>query len=217
MSASRDLADRLRQEVWDALRPYLYGCNLDEPGTGGDGPPPQPLPPLTPETALHRAVNAWFDAVPEWRGYTNVLREDRLAWDQLLSASKDRALPDERKYEALMRFVTWLGSQAEPPPRPDLPTLWYHGERSYSTDGETPRCVTREEHNLLTQFLDCHLSFETKTLQDAGVSNPSRVVASLIGIFGPEPFQKPKEKYAGYFIRVRSHPRGIAKRRGDAK
>lgn len=102
-------------------------------------------------------------------------------------------------------------AQLLPAPVPDMetdkPTIWYHGERSYSLDGTTPEVVGEEMHNLLRAFLDHDRSLATKAL--TGVSNPATAVTNVERMFGPGPVTRPKSrgrKKGGYYIRVRSKP-----------
>jgi len=111
---------------------------------------------------------------------------------------------------ALDKFRHWLdeylctnpGAHTAEESRADA-TIWYHGERSYSTDGTTPVVVTNEQHNFLTAFLDKDAALDTAALTKAGVSNVSRVTKALQKRF-PIALRKPTAKGEGYYIRVRS-------------
>jgi hypothetical protein len=84
-------------------------------------------------------------------------------------------------------------------------TVWHHGERSYSFDGSLPVVVSQEEANILTAFLEEHAALDTKTLEDKGVSNVSRVIKQLEEKF-PHAVRKPQRKGEGYYICVRLAP-----------
>jgi hypothetical protein len=87
-----------------------------------------------------------------------------------------------------------------------LPTIWYHGGRSYSTDGLTPIIVSNEQHNVLQQFLDLNIALDTKSLEKAGVSNVSTVVTKIANQFRSDAVRRPgpNGKGDGFHIRVRS-------------
>jgi hypothetical protein len=95
-----------------------------------------------------------------------------------------------------------------PPPDGGLSTVWYHGGRSYSTDGETPSLLPTEEHNALSAFLDRGEALDTKALEKAGVSNVSAVMGKLSRRFG-DGVRLPKAKGEGYFVRVRTTAQSI--------
>jgi hypothetical protein len=82
------------------------------------------------------------------------------------------------------------------------PTIWYHGDRSYSADRKSPISVTREQHNILKCFLDHNRSLTTEELGKT-TSNVSAVVTKLAERFGSA-VQQPLRKGDGYFIRVRT-------------
>jgi hypothetical protein len=89
---------------------------------------------------------------------------------------------------------------------PEAPTVWFHGGRSYSRDGLNPFVVNAEQHNLLQAFLARDVALPTRELEDAGVSNVSRVVGTLLRTAGgalADAIRRPKAKGEGYFIRVR--------------
>jgi hypothetical protein len=92
---------------------------------------------------------------------------------------------------------------ALPKPTAELPTVWYHGGRSYSVDGRNPHLVPPEQHNALHAFLDCDKALSTEVLMDAGVSNVSDVMKTLFRKYG-EAVRLPAKKGPGYFIRVRT-------------
>jgi hypothetical protein len=104
------------------------------------------------------------------------------------------ALEAERAKEA-----RWLLGQVPPAE----PCIWYHGGRSYSSDGLSPRVVSAERHNLLQRFLDRDQALTTSDLKDV-VDNPSAVIEKLIGQFGGGAIRKPRSKGDGYFIRAYS-------------
>jgi hypothetical protein len=87
---------------------------------------------------------------------------------------------------------------------PPLPTIWYHGERSYSVDGHTPVTTTREQHNILKAFLDKNVALDTQELSKTGVSNVTDVIEKIVKKFGEDTVRRPKNKGDGYFVRVRT-------------
>jgi hypothetical protein len=87
--------------------------------------------------------------------------------------------------------------------RKKLATVWYHGDRSYSTDGHAPVIVPAEQHNALKAFLDSEVARSTKHLENAGVSNVTKVMKILAKKF-PGSGRGPKDKGDGYYIRVRT-------------
>jgi hypothetical protein len=89
-------------------------------------------------------------------------------------------------------------------PAATIPTIWYHGEQSYSTDGKNPCNVSLEQHNLLRAFLDNDVAIGTRELEAKGVSNVPAVISKLCKKFGDGPVQRPARKGDGYYIRVRS-------------
>jgi hypothetical protein len=96
----------------------------------------------------------------------------------------------------------------EPPPPPDPPTIWYHGERSYSIDRLNPVTVTIEENSLLTLFVERDAALDTATLtRKSGVTNVSRVMGQLAKKF-PGAMRNPgrKGKGEGYYASVRKLP-----------
>jgi hypothetical protein len=94
------------------------------------------------------------------------------------------------------------------PQKPDagkeLPTIWYHGNNSYSADGGNPKVVSNEQHNLLSAFLDKEVALDTKALQKAGVENVAAAVGRIADKFGAAAIRRPAKKGDGYFIRVRT-------------
>jgi hypothetical protein len=87
----------------------------------------------------------------------------------------------------------------------NLPTIWYHGEKSYSTDGNIPVIVSSEQHNLLKAFLDGKIALDTEALSNKGVCNVAAVVDKIVEQFGAGPVRRPgRRKGSGYYIRVRT-------------
>jgi hypothetical protein len=86
-----------------------------------------------------------------------------------------------------------------------LKTVWFHGGRSYSTNGCAPVSVPAELHNVLKLFLD---GDEARTTKELGkdVSNPTRVIDKIVKKFGAAIVRRPVkgQKGDGYFIDVRS-------------
>jgi hypothetical protein len=89
----------------------------------------------------------------------------------------------------------------------ELLTVWFHGGRSYSTDGKTPRLVTVEQHNVLKAFLDRDQAIDTQTLERV-VANVASVMDKLAGKFGKGCLRRPKNRGDGYFITVRTRKPG---------
>lgn len=97
-----------------------------------------------------------------------------------------------------------------PPPPPEVPTVWSHGDRTYSRDGRNPYVVTAEEDYVLQAFLQRGTAMDTRDLETAsGVTNIPRVIGRLIegyqGQFAAA-IRTPngKKNAGGYFVRVRS-------------
>jgi len=89
----------------------------------------------------------------------------------------------------------------------DLPTIWFHGGKSYSADGLNPVNVSQEQHNVLSQFLGRDEALDTKALGKAGTSNVAAVIKKLAEQFGADAIRRPEHKGNGYFIRVCSSPK----------
>ena len=84
-----------------------------------------------------------------------------------------------------------------------LPTVYYHGERSYSLDGKSPTVVSNEQHQVLKEFLDKDHALTTDALKNA-VGNVSNVLSKLSKRFGAAVRLPGPNKGDGYFIRVRT-------------
>lgn len=82
------------------------------------------------------------------------------------------------------------------------PTLWYHGDMSYSTDGSRPRVVSREQHNVLRLFLARDAALSTEEIAHHA-NNVSLVMKKIESKF-PGFVLTPELKGDGYYIRVRS-------------
>jgi hypothetical protein len=97
-------------------------------------------------------------------------------------------------------------SQTTTPQGENPPTIWYYGDLSYSADGQHPRKVSREMHNLLKAFLNKDQAIDTPGLEDAGVSNVTTVITKVEKIFGAATVRRPgrSQKGAGYYVRVRT-------------
>jgi hypothetical protein len=86
----------------------------------------------------------------------------------------------------------------------EQPVIWDHGDRSYSTDAQTPSRVSHEMHNALKAFLGKDQAIDTEGLEDAGVTNVSKVMGKIQSRFGADAVRRPTWRGEGYFIRVRS-------------
>jgi hypothetical protein len=94
-------------------------------------------------------------------------------------------------------------AQQTPPKPAELPTIWYHGGKSYSTDGKNPCVVSNhQQRNVLQKFLDQDEAFETSDLQSL-CDNVSRTIHEIEEQFGNAVTRNPG-KGSGYYIRVRS-------------
>src|SRR5262249_46340428 len=71
-------------------------------------------------------------------------------------------------FDALAALANWCRLQSAK--RAGAAIVWYHGGRSYSTDGQTPVLVSAEQHNALSAFLDRDQALETKVLEKKGIS-----------------------------------------------
>ena len=101
--------------------------------------------------------------------------------------------------------------ESEPTEAPkDTPTIWDHGNGTYSIDGCDPIPVSDEEDNILQVFLKDDKRMLTGELQKrSGVTNVSRVVGEIARKYNKRfsraiEFPKPKKKRPGYYIRVRA-------------
>lgn len=98
-----------------------------------------------------------------------------------------------------------LGPDIESEQTKALPTIWYHGERSYSADGGMPTLVSDEQDNILQCFLDRDIAFDTDALTNkSGTVNVAAAISRIVEKFGDSAIRRPKKKGDGYFIRVRT-------------
>ncbi|MBA4065461.1 MAG: hypothetical protein C0501_17455 [Isosphaera sp.] len=132
-------------------------------------------------------------------------------------AAARAAIDLARAYASVNTVVEgWLESptQRRPDIGPQMPTVYSHGDGSYSCDRANPYRVTDEEDAVLKAFLDTNKAMETRHLVDAsGVTNVARVVGGLIeryeGRFAAA-IRKPEKKgMGGYYIRVRPAEPGL--------
>ncbi len=101
--------------------------------------------------------------------------------------------------------------QTQRSPAPAVPTIWHHGDRSYSRDRINPIVVTYDEDNILQTFLDSGKAMDTREVANkSGVSNVSRTIGGLCkkyaGVF-VDAIRTPhdgKKGTGGYFIFVRN-------------
>jgi hypothetical protein len=100
---------------------------------------------------------------------------------------------------------TWSGflSNVQTPDLP--PTVWHHGNRSYSLDGHNPVTVSDQQNAALAAFLSAGTALDTRTLETCGISNVSRVMAEIEERF-PGTVRKPVHRGEGYFVRVLPAP-----------
>jgi hypothetical protein len=117
---------------------------------------------------------------------------------ELVLAKLERILAGLRQTTAVPPF------QFTASPGPATSTIWYHGDKSYSTTGSNPLAVSTEQHNLLKAFLDKEAALDTKTLRRAGVENVARTVSRLADKFGTSAVRRPARRGDGYFVRVRT-------------
>jgi hypothetical protein len=88
----------------------------------------------------------------------------------------------------------------------DLTTIFYHAgknSRTYSANAARPILMPSEAHNFLQAFLDCDEAKDTGALQNAGVSNVSRIAEKINEKF-PGSILTPADKGDGYYARVRT-------------
>ena len=140
--------------------------------------------------------------------FTQLRAQPELRNDELLSRvrpvlQRERLLQDdtgtpEEVVVALVREVRGIDKAY-----PQLPTIWYHGERSYSLNDGVPVVVSHSEHDMLKAFLNKENALDTSQLEKT-VGNPSRVCTQLAKRFHGAVRTPGKVKGAGYFIRVRS-------------
>lgn len=90
---------------------------------------------------------------------------------------------------------------------PSNPTIWHHGELSYSHDGATPVKVTFTDDCILQVFLEANDSLNTPEIERrSGVNNVSRAVTHLCKAYGGKfapAIHRPLRRGGGYFICVR--------------
>jgi hypothetical protein len=143
-----------------------------------------------------------------WKGTPRVLDEEEVVRhrDGVVKAHREsfdclrRQVEDEIGRTVRLQ----LRSGSEHYGAPEISTIWYHGERSYSTDGRNPVQVSMEKHNALQAFLDGERALDTRALENSGVSNASTVMKKLVVKFGEGCVRRPKSKGEGYYIRVRT-------------
>ncbi len=87
-----------------------------------------------------------------------------------------------------------------------LPPIWYHGDRTYSLNGD-PIVVTIEEDYVLQAFLEKPTAMTKRDLEDkSGVTNAPRVLTALTeryrGVFKLAIRRPGAKGQGGYFIRV---------------
>jgi hypothetical protein len=111
----------------------------------------------------------------------------------------------QETFEALAALANWCRLQSAK--QAGAATVWHHGDRSYSTDGQTPFLVSPEQHNALNAFLDRDQALETKALEKKGISNVADVMRKLARRFGGA-VRLPASKGEGYFVRVRTVKQG---------
>lgn len=159
---------------------------------------PDDAPPDLPDrvrygTEAHRVVDA------AQRCFEEMNRRYEARWAQLrdinlrvqtdkLASSKEHEQADEPA------FLT---------PMEKLKTIWSHGEKSYSTDGSTPKTVSREADNILFAFAKYKRSMQTRELEQTGTGNVTRAMDAIEARF-PGSIRWPDNKGEGYFIDVRS-------------
>jgi hypothetical protein len=102
---------------------------------------------------------------------------------------------------AELRRYVGAGSVGDPKEAGER-VIWYHGEKSYSTDGHNPRNVSDEMHNALQAFLDRDVALSAKRF--VGVTNVSKVIAKIGEKFGAEYVSRGKGKGDGYSLHVRT-------------
>jgi hypothetical protein len=115
-----------------------------------------------------------------------------------LAAEIDRA--------ATARLLGWQAPAAALPlgeSEAGTPTIWYHGERAYSSDRRSPKSVSLETHKALQAFLDRAIALDSEAISGRGVCNPSKVMNALARMF-PGAVRLPERKGEGYSARVRS-------------
>lgn len=138
------------------------------------------LPPLDFYFATMRMLG--MKNIPAWKGEP----EDELAW--LETADSIVACCEQAISRAAQEF----------------PVIWYHGEKSYSTDRVKPLKVSQEQHNILQAFLDKSIALDTLNLSNFGVNNVADVIGKIIKKFGEGAIRRPANKGDGYFLNVQS-------------
>jgi hypothetical protein len=105
------------------------------------------------------------------------------------------------------------GESKVDPELSDLDTIWWHGEKSYSTGGKTPLSVSQDMHQILHLFCDKLRSLTTPQIEEAmgwdEGDKPENAVAIMMNkiakMFGPNTMRRPgrENRGKGYFISVR--------------
>ncbi len=156
---------------------------------GGVRHPPPPLPRIEREADAQSAIDqlmSWANALPD----TLRIAADSPAMEQPPAVAAKPTLEQTQ------------------PPAAEPPTIWFHGERQYSTDRMTPLKVSEEHDSILQSFLESQAAMETQDLTDkAGVTNPSRAIRALAewndGIFKAAMRIPDGKAKGGYFVRVK--------------
>jgi hypothetical protein len=149
-----------------------------------------------------------------------VMIDDALRWlnaaERRLSEAEQgpaKMVPVEKEYQGesgLRNFVDalaekWAEQSAKHDEEKEPPTIWSHGERSYSTDGRMPILVSDEQDNILQCFLERDIALDTDGLTNkSGTVNVTTAISRIVEKFGEGAIRRPKKKGDGYFIRVRT-------------
>lgn len=156
-------------------------------------------------------------AVPEWAGELSTYRCEKCGgWVLDTGALPTPLAWGGHKIIRVHRSPHWhqaadsiRDKSAAGQPGPTPPTIWFHGERSYSIDGVNPFKVSIEFDSILTAFRENTLPLETSELEEqSGVTNVSRAMKDLSewngGIFAKAIRVPSGKNKGGYFARVKS-------------
>ena len=118
---------------------------------------------------------------------------------------------EEVKLDDVISFFKKQASSPVPLAKPtgqEAGTIWFHAERQYSIDRETPLKVSEEIDSILQAFLESQAAMETYEIEKkSGVTNPSRAMQTLAewndGIFKAAVRIPTAKAKGGYFVRIK--------------
>jgi hypothetical protein len=114
------------------------------------------------------------------------------------------AVLQTRMQDERVRVLERLAVEGVPTGTDEPPTVWWHGERSYSQDGKNPTTFGLNEDYILQAFMRTGTSLATQELKEkSGMQgNLAKVMKQLEKKLGAA-VRRPGVKGPGYFIPVR--------------